>query len=95
MSDQPCHRLVLAWLVTLLLTLPILAWALIGVGALLGAMGDQDGRVLFFRLAAACAALWVVDLVGCVVALAVETLGQQRWQPPESASEPTEPQPED
>ncbi len=80
MGNQYCHKRVLLWLATLLLTLPILAWGLVGVGGLLEAMGDQAGRVLFIRLAAACAALWIVDLVACVVVLAIAALSEQHRQ---------------
>jgi len=75
MTQKPTMRRCVVLLIAGLLTLPVAAWAIVAVAALLGAMGDADGQTLLWRLAGLCGAAWVVDLVCLVVLQAVNSLG--------------------
>jgi hypothetical protein len=68
------QRIVLGLIATAIL-LPIIICVVIGVAALLGAMGDSLGGAVLQRIALACGILWVIDLVCLLVAVAIETLG--------------------
>ena len=74
MLDRPLTRRLLLWLMGGLLFLPIATWAMVGVGALLGAMGDEGGAVLLYRVGAVCGALWLVALVAAVIVLCIRLL---------------------
>jgi hypothetical protein len=67
------HRLVLALIATALL-LPITICVVFGVAGLLEAMGDSAGGAVLHRIALACGILWVIDLIGLVLMLAIGTL---------------------
>ena len=43
--------------------LPITICVVVGVAALLGAMGDVAGGVMLHRLALGCGILWVIELI--------------------------------
>jgi hypothetical protein len=75
MDERPVSRRILIVLVVGLLLLPLAAWAVVAVAALLRAMGDADGAVLICRLAWLLGAAWAIDLVALVASLAINTLG--------------------
>jgi hypothetical protein len=77
MDRKPTPQRILLLLIVGLLLLPLVAWTIVGVAALLGAMGDGEGRILLNRLAALCGGLWVVDLVCLVVLQAFRSLGER------------------
>jgi hypothetical protein len=74
MAHERVSRRIVFLLVTGVLLLPIAAWAVVAVSALLGAMGDADGALWLRRLAWLCGALWLVDLVCLVVVQALNSL---------------------
>jgi hypothetical protein len=76
MSQKPLSRRILLPLVAGLLILPVAAWAIVAMGALLNAMGDAEGQVFANRLAWGCGVLWVLDLVCLVVIQAIHALGE-------------------
>jgi hypothetical protein len=76
MDERPVSRRILITLVVGLLLLPLAAWAVVAVAALLGAMGDSAGAVLLSRLAWLFGAAWIVDLVALVAGLAINALGE-------------------
>jgi hypothetical protein len=67
------HRTVLALIATAIL-LPITICVVIGVAALLQAMGDSLGGVVLHRIALGCGILWGVNLICLVLLLAIGTL---------------------
>ena len=73
------HKLVPRWALTVLTTgallLPIAVCVMVGVGALLGAMGDVQGGVALKRIALGGGVLWAIDLICLIVALGLSTLG--------------------
>jgi hypothetical protein len=75
MAQKPLPRRLLLLLIAGVVILPMAAWAIVAVAALLGAMGDDAGQILLNRLAWLCGALWVVDLVSLVVVQAINSLG--------------------
>ncbi|MBX9787765.1 MAG: hypothetical protein K2Y37_02525 [Pirellulales bacterium] len=64
------------------LTLPIVCIVLVGLGRLLGAMGDTAGAAAVDRFALAAGVLWVLALIGLVLLLAVA----RALEPPREAS---------
>jgi hypothetical protein len=69
------HRLVLA-LIALGVLLPMVVCIILGVAALLGAMGDAQGGTVLRHIALAGGIIWTTDLVCLVLVLAIGTL---RW----------------
>ena len=67
------HGIVLS-LVTAALLLPIIICVIFGTAALLTAMGDIVGGVVLQRIALGCGLVWVIDLIGLVLSVAVGTL---------------------
>jgi hypothetical protein len=56
------------------LLMPVIICVVLGVAALLGAMGDAAGGCVLQRIALGCGILWVVNLITLVVLLAIGTL---------------------
>jgi len=75
MSRKPAPR----WAVMLLsvgaVLLPIAVLVVLGTGELLGAMGDETGGAVLRRIALAGGMLWVIDLLGLLLVLALNSLG--------------------
>ncbi|MEN6458607.1 MAG: hypothetical protein ABFC63_06720 [Thermoguttaceae bacterium] len=69
------QRVTVALLVAAVL-LPIAICVVVAVGWLLAGMGDPWGQVFLFRIALLGGILWVIDLVGLVLSLAVGVLGR-------------------
>jgi hypothetical protein len=67
------HRFVLTLVVAAVL-LPIILCVVLGVAALLSAMGDSLGGAVLLRIALAGGMLWVIDLVCLVMVLALGSL---------------------
>jgi hypothetical protein len=67
------HRIVLS-LVVVALLLPIIICVIFGMAALLTAMGDTSGGFVLYRLSLGCGMVWVVDLIGLVLSVAIGTL---------------------
>ena len=61
-------------LISVTIFLPIILCVVLGVAALLDAMGDTVGGGVLHRIALAGGVLWVVDLIGLVLVLAINTL---------------------
>jgi hypothetical protein len=76
MSEKPVPRRTTVVLIAGVAVLPIVAWALVAVAALLGAMDDAAGALILRRAAWLCGALWAVDLVCLVVVLAISSLSE-------------------
>ena len=76
MVEKPVPRRLTVLLIVGVVVLPIAAWAVVAVAALLGAMQDAAGELMLRRLAWLCGALWAVDLVSLVVALAINSLSE-------------------
>jgi len=55
--------------------LPVAVLVILGTGELLGAMGDALGGTVLRRIALAGGILWVIDLLGLLLALALNSLG--------------------
>ncbi len=75
MAPRPVPRRTVILLLTGVLVLPIAAWAIVAVSALLAAMGDAEGALWLRRLAWVGGAVWAVDLVCLVVVQAINSLG--------------------
>jgi hypothetical protein len=73
---------ILASLVIGALALPVVISVLLGVGRLLGAMGDAAGAVVLDYVALAGGIVWIVFLVCLVVVLGIIALGRHQ-EPPE------------
>ena len=74
MDHKPVKRRHVLLLIVGVLLLPIVAWAIVAVAAILGAMGDSVGAVMLNRMAWGCGALWVVDLVCLVIVQGLNAL---------------------
>ncbi|MCC7083529.1 MAG: hypothetical protein IT427_00815 [Pirellulales bacterium] len=57
--------------------LPIVICVLLGLSHLLAAMNDQSGASAIGRLCLAAGAIWTIDLVALLVALAIDSLGRR------------------
>jgi len=68
-------RTLITILVALGLFLPLVVCVLLGVEALLGAMGDATGQVVVQRFRLASLTVWVVNLVSLVLLLGLGQLG--------------------
>ncbi len=69
-------RSILLLLLALAVVLPLAQGVLYWVGKLLLAMDDIAGEALIGRLILACGAVWLVDLVVLVLAIAVQLIDQ-------------------
>jgi hypothetical protein len=67
------HRAVLALLAATVL-LPITICVILGVAALLAAMGDSLGGAVLQRVALAGGILWAIDLICLVLVLAINAV---------------------
>ncbi len=67
------HGIVLSLVVAATL-LPIIICVIFGTAALLTAMGDTSGGDVLHRIALGCGIVWVIDLIGLVLSVAVGTL---------------------
>ena len=67
------HGIVLS-LVAAALLLPIVICVVLGVAALLAEMGDSVGGVVLRWIALSCGIVWVIDLIGLVLLVAIGTL---------------------
>lgn len=67
-------RLLLAWGVVAALLLPVLLVVMLGLAALLGALGDSDGAIACGRAAIVVGVLWLAALVVTVAVNAMLTL---------------------
>ena len=74
MDQKPVPRRRVLLLIAGVLLLPIVAWAIVAVAAILGAMGDGAGAVMVNRIAWGCGALWVIDLICLVVVQGLNSL---------------------
>jgi hypothetical protein len=74
MASKPLQRVLLLILILAAILLPVAICLLIGLGRLLGAMGDSVGGVILDRVALGVAVLWVLDLIWLLLALAIERL---------------------
>jgi hypothetical protein len=74
MTEKPVSRRAVVLLIAGVAVLPLAAWAVVAVAALLGAMEDAAGELMLRRIAWLCGALWAIDLVCLVVALAINSL---------------------
>lgn len=75
-------------LLVLVLALPLAAAVLVWVVGLLRAMGDAAGAAVVGHIGTACHVVWLVSLVGLLVALAVDALAEP---PPELEVQELEP----
>jgi hypothetical protein len=77
MDRRPVSRRHLLLLIAGVLLLPMVAWAIVAVAAILGAMGDSAGAATLNRVAWGCGALWAVDLVCLVIAEGLNSLADK------------------
>jgi hypothetical protein len=77
MQQLPIPNRVILIFVAAAVLLPITICVVLGVGSLLTAMGDSAGGGVLSRIALGFGVLWVVDLIGLVLVLAIGTL----WNP--------------
>jgi hypothetical protein len=63
-------------LLVLVLALPVVAAVLVWVVGLLRAMGDAAGAAIVGHVGTACNVVWLVSLVGLLVALASSALAE-------------------
>jgi len=76
MTEKPVSRRAVILLIAGVAVLPLAAWAVVAVAALLGAMEDAAGELMLRRIAWLCGALWAIDLVCLVVVLAINSLSE-------------------
>ena len=74
MNKPTIARCVVLSLVAGALLLPIAICVIAGVGALLGALGDSSGAVVLGRTALGVSILWAINLIGLILALAINSL---------------------
>ncbi len=67
-------RRVLTVLLVIGLMLPIAEMVLLGLGRLLGAMGDDGGAEVLDRLSLAGGVLWAIDLICLLLVVALGSL---------------------
>jgi len=75
MSRKPAPRWAVMLLTVGAVLLPIAVLVVLGTGELLGAMGDEMGGAVLRRIALAGGILWVMDLLGLLLVLALNSLG--------------------
>lgn len=74
MHQPPISSRIVLLLIAAALLLPITICVVLGVGALLAAMGDSLGGCVLSRIALGGGILWVIDLICLVLVLAIGTL---------------------
>jgi hypothetical protein len=77
-------------LLVLVLALPLVAAVLVWVVGLLRAMGDAAGAAVVGHVGTACHVVWLVSLVGLLVALAAATLAEPPAEVEKQELEPRE-----
>jgi hypothetical protein len=82
MNHARLFAVVLLLLVLFAIIAPVAIVVLLGLGRLVGAMGDGAGRAALDWIALGIGALWVVDLVAMVVSQALYTLVRHDIPPP-------------
>jgi len=68
-------RSLITTLLCLALILPVVVCVLLGIEALLSAMGDAAGSYALQRIRLAGLVLWMIDLIGLLLALGIQHLG--------------------
>ncbi len=76
----------LLYLVVASLALPVVVTVVAGASLLLAGLGDENGAAVLRFVAVATGVVWVLDLVGLVIALAVQSLGCCAVTPPKDAA---------
>ena len=71
----------LAWGVVATLLLPVVLAVVVGLGAVLAAVGDAAGAAVCGRLAIACGVLWLTAIVATVAVTAVAVLADAPRRP--------------
>ncbi len=87
MTGKNLKHVVLLLLVAAAVMLPITICVLVGLGRLLGSMGDAAGSLVLDRIGLALGIAWVLDLVFLVLLLAIQRL-LEPGGPPERGEEP-------
>ena len=82
MTCKNLKPVVLLLLVAAAVMLPIAICVLVGLGRLLGRMGNAPGSLVLDRIGLALAVAWVLDLVFLVLWLAIQRL-LEPGEPPE------------
>jgi len=75
MSRRPAPRWAVVLLIAGAVLLPIAVLVVLGTGELLDVMGDEMGGAVLRRIALAGGMLWVIDLLGLLLVLALNSLG--------------------
>jgi len=75
MARKPVPRWAVMLLIAGLVLLPIAVLVIWAFGVLLAAMGDAIGGGVLVRIALAGGILWAIDLIGLVLALGLNSLG--------------------
>jgi len=88
MSKRPPASAAILALLAVALILPVALVVLLGVGALLGAMGDAVGSRVLGWIGLALGVVWLVDLVCLVLLQALGSLVEPNGDDRESGSEP-------
>jgi hypothetical protein len=88
MNRKPICPCVLLSMVATALVLLIGLAVILGLGRLIAAMGDSGGAAVLDWIALAGAVVLVVDLIGLVLALGVNSLDQPLGEPDEPPEEP-------
>jgi len=83
------HQPLITQRLTLLLlaatiVLPVAICVVLGVAALLNAMGDAVGGAALRGVALGCGILWAVDLICLVLVLAIRALGETDCRKPDN-----------
>jgi ABC-type transport system involved in multi-copper enzyme maturation permease subunit len=73
---QPVPTRCVVFLLVAAVGLPIVLCVVGGVAALLSAMGDEAGGAVLARVALGGGILWVVDLIGLLVAQAINAVAR-------------------
>ena len=87
MTYQNLKHGVLLLLVAAAGMLPVTICVLVGLGRLLGGMGDAAGSLVLDRIGLALAVAWILDLVFLVLWLAIQRL-LEPGDPPETGEGP-------
>lgn len=65
----------LLYLVVTALALPVVVTVVAGASLLLAGLGDENGAAALRFVAVSAGVVWLLDLVGLVIGLAVQSLG--------------------
>jgi hypothetical protein len=71
MREPPILLHFVVGLIAMAVVLPITICVVVGVAALLTAMGDSCGGVVLGRIGLACGVLWVIDLICLTLLVAI------------------------